>query len=952
MSELPQTETLGFVPGGQPLAPLARGAMLGRYVVLDAVGQGGMGVVYAGYDPELDRKVALKLLRPDRVGSGSEAGRLRLLREAQAIARLSHPNVVAVYDAGTLGEQVFVAMEFVDGRTLRQWLTDAPEDRSWREIVDVFVHAGRGLAAAHAAGLVHRDFKPDNVLLGGDGRVRVVDFGLARPVGTSAETETRSEDAASSPSRLQSPITEWGVVLGTPAYMAPEQLCGEAADARTDQYSFCVALYEALFGRLPFDPESPERKPAEPPASSRVPPRVRQAILRGLSAEPADRYPSMDALLRELASDREAARRRWLSVGAAAAVAALVLVAADRAWQRSERLCGGSEARLAGVWDPARKGAVHAAFRATRLPFAEPAWSATTRALDGYARGWVRQRRDACEATRVREEQSEALLDRRMFCLDQRLRDLGALSDVLARADRQVVEKAVQATARLPPLAACADSAALTARVPPPADPGQRAAVEALGREMARARALEAAGKIPQALSTARQVAVRAAVSPYRPVRAEAFYLQGDLEERAGDPKASEKTLRRAVLDAEAAADDRIRAGAAIALVRVVGSDQKRFEPSRDWSELARAILDRTGGDDDLRAEYLIEVGRVATAESRFGDALRAQQAALQIRRRQPAPPAEIATSLVEVGRPLHDLGRYDEALAAYREALRLQTATLGPDHPEVATTIYHIGRVFYRQGSYEESIRQHRRALAIREAMLGPRHPLVAESLNQIGNGLDMLDDQAGALAAYQRALGIQRAVFGEPHPEVARTLDNIGGVYANHGRNEEALRYFHQSLDMRLLTLGRDHKSTADTLHNLGNSYTHLGRDREALVYFRQALEIEEKLLGPDHPDVAEELTIVGDLERRLGQPAQARDRLERALRIVEAQKLEPGTVARTRFALAQDLWDTGTDRPRAVRLAREAKADFESLDEHDEVALKEVLDWLKKNDRGAGP
>ncbi len=222
---------------------LERGAAVGRYVILDRIGAGGMGVVYAAYDPELDRRVALKLLRTDRFAA---PGHLRLLREAKALARLTHPNVVAVHDAGTFGDQVFVAMELVEGETLRQWLEAGA--RSWREVLDRLLAAGRGLAAAHAAGLVHRDFKPENVLLGRDGRVRVVDFGLAKALADAAEEPA----APDSGGELASPLTEWGAVLGTPAYMAPEQIRGIAADARSDQFSFCVALYEALYGERPF----------------------------------------------------------------------------------------------------------------------------------------------------------------------------------------------------------------------------------------------------------------------------------------------------------------------------------------------------------------------------------------------------------------------------------------------------------------------------------------------------------------------------------------------------------------------------------------------------------------------------------------------------------------------------------------------------------------------------
>jgi serine/threonine protein kinase len=245
------------VAHGAPPAPatsaLGRGDRLGRYVIIDLLGSGGMGVVYTAYDPDLDRRVALKLLRPDRGPSWGETGRLRLLREAQAIARLSHPNVIAVYDAGSFGDQVFVAMEFIEGGTLRQWLEERPP---WREVLDRFLLAGRGLAAAHAAGLVHRDFKPDNVLLSRDGRVRVMDFGLARPIGEPSRMEEWRAPAGSG-GNLASPLTQWGEALGTPGYMAPEQLRGEASDARSDQFSFCVSLYEALYGERPFLGDSP-----------------------------------------------------------------------------------------------------------------------------------------------------------------------------------------------------------------------------------------------------------------------------------------------------------------------------------------------------------------------------------------------------------------------------------------------------------------------------------------------------------------------------------------------------------------------------------------------------------------------------------------------------------------------------------------------------------------------
>ena len=287
---------------------LPRGTQMGRYVLLDRIGVGGMGEVYSAHDSELERKVALKLLHPESAKADASLGPRRLLREAQAMARLSHPNVVAIYDVGTFEDHVFIAMEYVAGRTLRHWLTEA--DRDWRQIVENFVEAGRGLGAAHAAQVLHRDFKPENVLVGNDGRCRVLDFGLAR-------AKERDEDATeidvssltvSKAKKLALELSRSGAMVGTPAYMSPEQLLGQSLDARADQFSFCVSLYEALYGERPFAGENLSVLMGEvisgrvkrPRGSKRIPAALRKVLLRGLRPKPGQRYPSMDALLSEL----------------------------------------------------------------------------------------------------------------------------------------------------------------------------------------------------------------------------------------------------------------------------------------------------------------------------------------------------------------------------------------------------------------------------------------------------------------------------------------------------------------------------------------------------------------------------------------------------------------------------------------------------------------------------
>ncbi|HHH29550.1 MAG TPA: serine/threonine protein kinase, partial [Polyangiaceae bacterium] len=278
---------------------LSPGDRLGRYEIRACAGIGGMGVVYEAYDPELDRRIALKVLRPHHRGEGSR----RLSREARALAKLSHPNVVSVFDVGSEGDRVFIAMELIDGSTLREWLDEV---RSRAEVLEAFIEAGRGLAAAHERGLVHRDFKPDNVLVGEDGRVVVTDFGLARHRFVSDTDD----------------VTRDGAIVGTPAYMAPEVRSGGDVDARSDQFSFAVALYQALHGHLP-RVDLPLMQGAR---SAQLGWRLRRVLRRALDGDPSKRFRTMDALVEEL--ERCRAPRRGPAILAVAATVGSLAVAA------------------------------------------------------------------------------------------------------------------------------------------------------------------------------------------------------------------------------------------------------------------------------------------------------------------------------------------------------------------------------------------------------------------------------------------------------------------------------------------------------------------------------------------------------------------------------------------------------------------------------------------------
>jgi len=346
------------------------GASLGRYVLLAKLGEGGMGEVYSGYDQELNRRVALKVVRSRR--ADDVIGRARTQREAQALARLSHPNVVQVHDVGEMGGELFVAMEYVEGETLRAWQRrhDPATSAGRRAILDMYMQAGRGLAAAHDAGIVHRDFKPDNVLVGDDGRARVLDFGLA------AEDSVAAAEAVETGERhalLDRHLTRAGAILGTPGYMAPEQFLAQPVDRRTDVFAFSVALYEALHGELPFAGDTfaarklavVDGSPREPPPAARIPAWLRVVITRGLARDPAARHPSVAAMLAALQDDPiERGRRRWRLVGLIVAALALtsgLLLAGQWTWDQWQRIAAEARATERLVAIEARIDAAFAA---------------------------------------------------------------------------------------------------------------------------------------------------------------------------------------------------------------------------------------------------------------------------------------------------------------------------------------------------------------------------------------------------------------------------------------------------------------------------------------------------------------------------------------------------------------------------------------------------------------
>ncbi|MFO7563997.1 MAG: protein kinase [Enhygromyxa sp.] len=690
--------------------PLERGSMLSRYMLVERVGLGGMGVVWAAYDPELDRKVAIKLLRPRSDRGRSELARTRLIREAQVMARVSHPNVIAIHDVGEHEGQVFLAMEFVQGKTLRRWVRTTRRDV--KEIVAAFVQAGRGLAAAHRVGLVHRDFKPANVLVGPDGRARVLDFGLARsveaPFGDDDPGVTESWSAARiqrlNPNPIVTPLTRTGSMVGTPAYMAPEQFEGGQFDARTDQFSFCVALWEALYGRRPFAGATIdelrravcEGRISSPPGDSRVPGVIDRALRRGLSVDPVARWPSMDALLAELSRDPASGRRRWL-IGAAVVasfLAALIVTPMLGEPQVTGDPCPDPRAELDGIWDSARRQSLDEAALASGRA---ERWPRTAAALDRYASAYVAARDQACESG------PELAAEAHARCLDDRLRALELAVELLGAGPR-LRDDAPIVLASLPPLEACARPGYLEAAGFGRARDPRRDS--RLRRAVIEARSAAGAGEAEQA--AAQLLGLLREVDDDPRQRAE-IQVELALIEGHSDPARARERLEQVVAEAVRASEDLLAARAATALIDVVGRELGEPEDGLRWAALAEAWserLDLPGIEHARRlaaeGELLWARGEVEAAEANFERTLRLLGVA-ELELMQLDPPATGAASRALAGLARVALARDDLQLARAQLAAvhELQVAWLGVEHPEAARAALELALVEVELGDW-----------------------------------------------------------------------------------------------------------------------------------------------------------------------------------------------------------------------------------------------------------
>jgi hypothetical protein len=739
-----------------------------KYTIVGLLGSGGMGAVYLARDERLARDVAIKIGLTTSVTSLARAE-----REGQVLAKLTDPNVVVIYEVGEHAGRVFVAMEHVGGGTARAWLAAKP--RTWRQIVELYANAGAGLAAAHAAGIVHRDFKPDNVLVGDDGRPRVADFGLARAGATPVPEEIALviDDGS-----MSDPLTRTGVAVGTPAYMAPEQLApGRVAiDAWSDQFSFCVTLWEALHGARPFigadraELRAAMRVPPKPPkpSAAAVPRSITAVLLRGLAVDPGARWPSVGVLVAGLRRGRS---RRGVSLalglGAAAVVTALL---APLAATRGDDPCGDADIarELAPVWSPARELGLASAFGDAG---GSAAWPAIDARLRGYAAGWLDADRATCRAAQDGGE-SAAMLDKRVACIGVARAHFAAAIDALAVGDRAGVAAALTELAALPPHAECTDLEALSHAPSPPSDPLGRVQAVAIEALLARADAARLRGDASAAPLAA---AAGERTSRWPIIEPTATRLAGMIDLDRGAVADGRVALEAAATAFLADGYDHAAAKAMLVLANSY-DDTGATSDAEHWAHLAEPLVHRLHDPPELLAALLRAFARTREAGSRDAGVLRMQAADLV----ELAGGDRLAYAFAQLDRAMASVDRNaspSRDLALGRDEL---VQLLGADHVELAPFDLESAKDQLRSGRPANAEADARRAIAAIEHWYGAVSARLVEPRVVLARAL-VLEQRAGEAAAMLAATNAiapaaPQRVRAQFHVAYAEALVKVG--------------------------------------------------------------------------------------------------------------------------------------------------------------------------------
>jgi len=756
----------------------------GRYRVDGPLGRGGVGVVYRGWDEELARPVAIKFLRPDKPGrlpDGSLGLATRLRRESMALAALSHPNVVTVFDViESEGGAVGIVMELIEGEDLRTWLRGAKHPT--REILRVFIEAGRGLQAAHRAGVVHRDFKPANVMVGKGGRVRVLDFGLAQfgadDTGNLAVSQRRGPMPANHDGAQTR--TSVGVVMGTPAYMAPEQMKGGVVDARSDQFSYCVSLFEALEGKRPFEGRSLKQRLKAikngPPSATMVSRRARSALDRGLQANPDNRNLSMRQLLEALESELQPGSKRWVAAGAA--LAGVTLGAAWLTRDQAEAGCVDPDPQEVS-WTEPRRAQVESAFLATSVPFSSDSWRKTESAIDDYVAKWGRFRDQSCLAAKPKAK----------GCLAQVQTRFDAVVEILESADADVVEHALTMVVGLPNPADCESLSTEDERDP------------VLAASHARVIALQHAHRHDAALLESQHLLKAAAEREDVGYEAVAHFLKGESYAELAAYDDALESHQDAYFVALRVGDHETAAEAAIGAASAAGMGMRRPDDAFEWLRHAHNEVDRLAD-----------------------------------------PGAKVAHATGVEGAVLMLSGDHKRGVVRLEEALSLFTEIRGKEDLDTVNALNNLGIAYQEMGRHEEALARHEEARALFAASVGPEHPLVASADQAIANALATLGRSEESVRTYEQVIAALEKTLSPDHPHVAMVYYNIGHIEQQDGNLDEALEAYLEAAARLERSVGRDHVNTAMVVHNMGGIYHDMGKLDLAQQHLERSLTVFE--------------------------------------------------------------------------------------------------------------
>lgn len=864
---------------------LQPGEKLASYTILRRVGRGAMGEVYEAEDESLQRQVALKLIHA--VDSKDS-----IRDEARVIAQINHPNVVTVYEVGEHQGILFIAMEFVIGQTLSEWIE---KDHPLSSLLDVLIQAGDGLYAAHRSDIVHRDFKPDNILVGEDGRVRVTDFGLATP---------ESESFIHGTSQLRDPlVSSKGELIGTPAYMSPEQFRGEKATHLSDQFAFGIVCWEVLFKQMPFSGQSIEAlskavidgQMRGTQTGNRKNRQLKHVFAKMLSSLDTHRFESMSQVLLRLREIQKPPIKRKALLAASAIGVSAALMFSLQNKSAPAVSCDQGNAQIAPIWNQNIKASLTANLES------KSNWQDAIQNIDNYSEQWAQSADAACHATHIDGSQSSELLDRRQLCLDSKKNDFSGLIHVLQAGEP--IKNVLSATKQLPSIDECEDTQRLLSLVPPPATQVDRERLAHIEKKLAETYAFQTTGDTPQAIKNYPSIIQESEDFGYKPLLAKALFRYGDALSSERDQQKTKEVVERALTTATAAGDDHLAAEAAIQLFSTIGFS-KGTEAAQIWGELASASIDRTGNDPSLRSDLMLR-----QAEQKQKD------------------------------------GKSEEALRLFRECCALRERVSGSNDISQFACQTGAGQSASSLNLIDESIKHNEKAIEVVKAHGTTKGSLIGMPLISLADSYAELGDYPHAIQSASEALALFIGEYGEGHPWVAYARVGLGYHTLKSGKAAESISHLEKAVEENTATLGADHLNTAYSVVGLADALFELGQIRRSYTLYKSTESVLATLEAASETElrVAKHLGL-GRIALLKSKTKQAEFELSAAVELLEQSTVSPYLSGRAYFELAK-LSRLQKKNEQANELARLALLDFKKRDalSKEEGAVRIWLDKI---------